>query len=376
MKKFFLIFTLLAFLLVGFLFYFQESMNSVEVMLNTEEPFGFRFSISDDTQNNTIQFLAQVVIFPKWNRIFVYCLNTDAYYKDKPIYKMSPRLADRLESYTKIKNTAYIHVNRTNGIRILNLTDGITFFSEEPFFFSQTKFQYSRGFHYYEGEQVLEYMILREGYSSSSSGFPNELGRLFRQESMILNLFWQRKNLVAKMPPKMKDFAGGLIDTNLNQEELKRLFSYIFLNEVHMKVLEVPLRAKKFGKKKRLLVKETRANDLFQNAMDEEFVGHSKPRHGYSLQILNGTEVQGLARRIKFFFQNLDIRILDVDNYEPKPLRKTVLMGRSGDTFPAKYLMEITGMKESQVSFFRKPLGIDLTLLLGLDFNAKKLQLR
>ena len=376
MKKFILIFTFLACLLAGFLFYFQESINSMEVILNTEKPFGFRFSLLDDTQNNTIQFLAQVVIFPKWNRIFLYCLNTDAYYKDKPIHKMNPRLADRLENYTKIKNMAYIHIKRTNGTRILNLTDGITFFSEEPFFFSQTSFLYSRGFQHYEGEQVLEYMILREGHASSSSGFPNELGRLFRQESMILNLFWQRRNLVSKMPAEMKAFAGDLIDTNLSKEELKSLFSYIFLDKVHMKVIEVPLRAQKFGKKKRLFVKETRATDLFQNARDEEFVGHSKPKHGYSLQILNGTDVQGLAHRIKFFFQNLDIRILDVDNYEPKPLRKTVLMGRSGDTFPARYLMEITGMKEKQISFFRQPLGIDLTLLLGLDFNAKKLQLR
>ena len=67
--------------------------------------------------------------------------------------------------------------------------------------------------------------------------------RLYRQESMLLNLFWQRNKIAVKLKQEgLQSIAARLISTSLTDASLNSLFHYLLQDKVHLNVLEIPLK--------------------------------------------------------------------------------------------------------------------------------------
>ena len=56
-----------------------------------------------------------------------------------------------------------------------------------------------------------------------------------------------------------------------------------------------------------------------------------------------------------------------------KPVQKTVIIGMAGDTYPAFHLMKLLQLDMERVSFHRKASDVDISLILGVDLDIKRL---
>ena len=380
LRRFLFIFIVLFAALISLFVYWRLTANDMSILLREGEPIAIRLALLDDKQGlgkDSLEFLAQIIIFPKQKGLLLYCVNTDAHYNGDLIRKMSPRSADHFGDYTELYSKDYIHIKRSQGERLLDILGGITFFVGETLFLKGTEYQYPNGVRYYPGEQIFEYMFSYQSVQKQSSAPKNPQERLLRQESMLLNLYWQRKILAAQLATqKLQSLALDLISSSLSQAELVSLMEYLLDEDIHLSVLELPLELRRYRGRNILSVKEERAAKFFRDRFAKAKIRWQKDQENYALQILNGTPTPGLARRLKFSLQNLGPRIIDVDNYEPKPLLRTMLVERSGDTSIAKHLMELMYMNKERVSFRRKISDIELSLIIGNDFSLKKFQLR
>ncbi|MEQ9364828.1 MAG: LytR C-terminal domain-containing protein [Leptospirales bacterium] len=365
-----------------YLGYQRLSSNDLELKLSQAAPFGVRFAILDDRNENQLEALAQTIIWPGEKRALLYFMNTHARHEidDEAIRKLSPRSADRFAEFTEISNDYYITINRSQAVRLLDVLEGITLIVEDNQEFPDARFQYPRGVRFYPGEQILEYALSERTLEKDPSRFYlNTIEKLYRTESTILNLYWRLGQFRETLEHRdMRAFAAGLVDSNLSGEELASLFDFLNLeNEVHLNVLEVPMEIVKNPKPRQqdlLLVNPKRGRIVFREFNDDLRAGRLTSDL-FPIDVLNGTEVGGLARRVKQFLQDRGLQVLDADNYPHKPLPKSFIVSRSGDTFITTRLMQITALERTRVVFGRSVLDVDASFIIGADFDTKQLRL-
>ncbi|MBI3395839.1 MAG: LytR C-terminal domain-containing protein, partial [Spirochaetia bacterium] len=225
----------------------------------------------------------------------------------------------------------------------------------------------------------LEYALSRDSTLGANERYLSGLDRVYRSESTVMNLIWRKNRLKEQAThAKLQTFMHSLIKTDLSLPELRTLIAFLAPDEgVQINVMEVPLEAIPPGgaaPEGRLVVKEKRARSLFNEYRDNMSSGRLRP-DSFPLEVLNGTDTKGLGRRIKQFLQDRGLQILVAENYRHKPLPRTVILERSGSTFVAEKLAEVTGIERDMVFFRRKTLDISASLLLGDDFNVKKMHL-
>lgn len=379
-------------LLALYLGYVRLTSTDLDLQLSGSEPFGVRFALIDDqpgSDPNTadgeeeLAALAQAIIWPEQKRVLFYFMNTAARFAadEEPLSEMSPGSADRFRDFTEIRSDYSIAIRRSQAERLLNFLEGMTLIVEEPQEFPNTRFQYPRGVRFYPGEQIMEYALAKRAPDRDLSKFyVNPIEQVYRIQSVLLNLYWRIDEYREKLADEqVQQFAAGLVDSNMDVEELVSLFAFMNLeNAVHISVLEVPLelgRGPRSRRDDRLVVNPTRGRVVFRE-FGEELKAEQSDTDLFPIEVLNGTEVGGLARRVKQFLQDRSLQVLDADNYPYKPLAKSFIVSRSGDTFITNRLLDITALERTRVVFNRAALDVDASFIIGTDFDTKQLRLR
>lgn len=365
-----------------FFLYQRFTSNDLELRLQSSRPVGVRLALLDQDSegNQNLELLAQMILYPDRDRVLFYFVNTDAYYEDEddPIRTMSPGSADNFAGYTDVSSDYYIHMTRTEAIRMLNLMEGLAIFVDEPMVFDHQQFIYPNGLRFMPGEQILEFVLARKT-SQPDRAYLNGTERLGRMESMVLNLFWRRAELAGHLShDAMAEFAadGANFDSNMTAVERRSLFAFITDHEkMHASVLEAPLREDRETGQPRLIVKDDRSRVIYTE-YEENLQLETLTPDDFPVDVLNGTDISGQARRLKGFLQDRGLLVLDADNYRFKPLAHSVIIERSGDTWRAQRLMELTGLERKRVVFRRMGLDVDATFVIGNDFDLKKLSNR
>ena len=360
--------------------------NSPAIRIAVLNDFPKEHPLSGGLEKNTISFLAQAHVFSKEKTILLFSVHTDAFpslKSKKPFRELSVEQADQFHSYTRKKSLNYIHITSSKLVRLINLMGGVSVFLEEPLFFRKSPFQYPQGPQHFFGEQLVENLQKDrdQAYHNESPG--SKIERLTRQGNIILSLFWAANRLTANLDTaELRQKASQLFMSNLEKDQLTSLFKFLKQTESFMKVVEVPLA---FHQEKRqrelqrsyLSVKAGRAALLFDFEVRQLQLRHAdkkkKKRH-YAVAVLNGTTAKGLARQTKFALQDLGPKIIHVSNYEPKPLEKSILLVRRGDTHSAQDFMELLNFKREQVYFSLQATDIDISLAIGLDFNLRNIK--
>lgn len=347
--------------------------------LNGSAPVGIFFAVEDDKNSNSVEVAGQMIILPEQRRVLLLFLNTDAHYEgsDKPV-RTALFGEDRFSRFTGIPTHYSIRITRTNAARALDALGGLSFFVEETVTFRDALYQYPRGLNTLPGEQLLEYALAREP-GPQAEAYLNGIDRLFRIESTVLNLLWKRSQLRDQVShAKWQAFFFSLLKTDLSAKEVIRLFAFLAPDDgVQFSVAEIPLEAippGTVGPEGRLIVKEKRAQRIFAEYKDNLQSGRLTPE-AFPLEVLNGTETKGLGRRVRQFLQDRGLQGLVAENYRYRPLARTVILERAGNTFIAEKLRDLTGVDRNMVFFRRRASDVNATLILGEDFNVKKMNL-
>ncbi len=90
------------------------------------------------------------------------------------------------------------------------------------------------------------------------------------------------------------------------------------------------------------------------------------------LEILNGTDVNGLARRTRELYEGYGFEVVSIGNAETNEVENTVFISRTGDPAYAERAAQIVGssriMTESSLSTLP---NVDVTVILGNDFDGR-----
>jgi anionic cell wall polymer biosynthesis LytR-Cps2A-Psr (LCP) family protein len=90
-----------------------------------------------------------------------------------------------------------------------------------------------------------------------------------------------------------------------------------------------------------------------------------------SIEILNGTETTGLARRTREVFQSFGFDVISFSNSEDKGVEKTRIIDRRGNPEAASRTADVIRCSNIVTEIADSPAAADVTVLLGKDFDGR-----
>jgi len=107
--------------------------------------------------------------------------------------------------------------------------------------------------------------------------------------------------------------------------------------------------------------------------------GSAAQERVYSLEILNGTRSQGLAKNTSELYQSFGYDVIRVGNAEESELDKTVIIDRIGNATVASSIaqviqcdnMQTASVDASNPEDYGTEAIVDFTIILGRDFNGR-----
>lgn len=173
------------------------------------------------------------------------------------------------------------------------------------------------------------------------------------------------------------------METNLRQETLKQLLQDLYsidaerlipqritgsLREVDGKQLLFPFYD---GQLLKDIIRQTLGGLASEDAAAQERI--------YAIEILNGTDKQGLAQRTSELYQSFGYDVIRVGNAETNDYADTLVIDRIGNEHVAKIIAQIiqceairsTLPEENSTDLYGTEAIVDYTIILGKDFNGR-----
>lgn len=173
------------------------------------------------------------------------------------------------------------------------------------------------------------------------------------------------------------------METNLRQETLKQLLQDLYsidaerlipqritgsLRDVDGKQLLFPFYD---GQLLKDIIRQTLGGLASEDAAAQERI--------YAIEILNGTDKQGLAQRTSELYQSFGYDVIRVGNAETSDYTDTLVIDRIGNEHVAKIIVQIiqceairsTLPEESSTDLYGTEAIVDYTIILGKDFNGR-----
>lgn len=277
-------------------------------------------------------------------------------------------LKETLESLLEISIPYYFIVNYDLVSSLVDILGGVKIYIDKDMQYVDKAgglyINLKKGLQLLDGEKVLEYLR----YRSDEEG---DIGRINRQINFI-NVLFQRKSdiLEFKNIPKIIDILFKKSKTNFTLSDIKILFEEFekvdISNFYYDTILTKPIR---IGGVDYLEILQKGAYDKERLKNLREFLANNqKTYYGkIRVEILNASNKMGLAKllRNKLVYYNIDV--INFGNYG-KNLKETIIIDRVGNLFYAKSIQTIlrTGSINTSKDL---DLGIDVTIILGEDFN-------
>ncbi|MCE9499900.1 MAG: LytR C-terminal domain-containing protein, partial [Leptospira sp.] len=247
----------------------------------------------------------------------------------------------------------------------IDILGGIPVYLDNNSVISSEKFSRKYGENSMSGEEVADYLKIAD------KNTPKEyVERLGRQESVLLTFYDNLPSVKQAIRKEWLSFLFGLIETNLAAEELYTLYDYVTSNHFIFSISELPGEPAEHpkSKKKFLQIKEDTAKTAFsrfeKNITSDYFLDGETAR----VEVLNGTDVTGLAKRVKSILNDKRFKVLSTDNGWLNNQKNTIVIDRSGNAEYSYRIAEALGSKKIRHNI-KKESGLDATVLVGEDFE-------
>jgi anionic cell wall polymer biosynthesis LytR-Cps2A-Psr (LCP) family protein len=262
-----------------------------------------------------------------------------------------------------------IKINSSQFKKIINLSGGIPFYFE-PKTLVQSNI-YNRpnsGSYLLDGEDALDYLT-----SIPSKNPMDYVSRLERQESAILSFYFNTRGQVLDIKKLWINYLYSLMETNLEENEWSSLVDFLLSEEIHFGISELPGELNAINKTDLFILRIKKdtvkiAYNKFEADLLSEFFADSERTR---TEVLNGTAINGLAKKAKSLLAENRIKVLSVENAWTINIKESVVLDRSGNS---KVSSKISTTLNHMPRFFvvRKELGLDSTVVLGEEFDKAK----
>jgi len=280
-----------------------------------------------------------------------------------------------IEKLTGIDIPFYIQCSLPAFAQLIDFLGGISVFIPTPIDFDSE--QYGKillpsGSVLLDGDKICNYVL----YETDSD---IEGEAVIRRQKAVLAFFRSINEQPLFFEKTRFSLFGSFLHSNISGEDFKRLLEYISHLDTERLVPQRLTGAIRIVDEKQLLfpfregqqIKEIMGQTLATLASEE---GEAIERV-YALEILNGTETNGLARTVSELYQSFGYDVITIGNAQKSNIEHTVLIDRIGNPSVARLVAQVIKCQNVEST----PIGsdgvgnetnVDFTLILGKDFNG------
>ncbi|TGK15200.1 LytR family transcriptional regulator [Leptospira fluminis] len=360
-------------LVVGIFFLFKQLRRTgLDEKIGSGKPIHILIHATGAEESYEFGLLA--TIFPSQERVALFFVHPITTFEDPDDTleqlksKAESAVSNAMEDILGSKPTYKIKVNAPAFIRLVDLLGGLPIYTDDRTSKNSPTYGRTPGLYTYSGNDVYDYVSYMEKRETL-----DYLDRISRQESAVLTLYetlYENRDL---LNASWSEFAFSLLDTNLSKEDFYSLLKFMTSRRFVFGVTELPGEPSQDPKTKRLYLKADLARAAaafrkFQKDVSSEIFADGEFAR---TEVLNGTEVAGLAKDVRSILADKRIKVLAADNAWTKDVKKTVVLDRSGNTAVSDKISSVLD-KTKVYHVLRKDLGLDSTVLLGSDIQPKK----
>lgn len=365
---------LVIFSLLAFSAYKKYSNRTkISKKFSTQTEIGFL--VTSFSSENELSFALYTILYPHDKKIALYFLNPMITFDTDRLEKMGRDTPDiiqkKIETVLDKKIDYQFKLTDKNFERLIDILGGVNIFYD-PYLLKKTSQTNELDIddYSYSGRELTEFLKLK-----SKENPEDYLERLNRQEIITYIIFDKIQKLGKSFRKEWLLFLPNLIDSNFTADEYFTIYEFITENKFKMNLTEMPselsyTQDSNKQKKTNLFIKDDIVNiafNKFETQLKSEDFGDGEFSR---IEILNGTDTSGLAKRVKTILNERRIKVLITDNAWQIDIKKSVIINRSGNSEFVKKVSDITGI--SNIKYvFNKTSGLDLTVVLGEDFEVK-----
>jgi len=366
-------------IIVLIFFKFDALTNS----LNKGLPIKILFSVADKSD---LEFLELFIYSPVTKKAGIYHvpanLGTKLISQNKvaaigTVFKQNDisKLLAEVESVTGTDIEFSISMQVNKFIQLIDLVEGVELFISNPidFVYNEKRILIPSGNVVLDGDKALDYMLYED---------PNEELResIYRKQKVFQALFKrfgdETMNAELLNPnsfPYFKDF----LTTDISSQDLRAFLQemrefdseHIIFQRVEGKITEVDKNPLLFPYFEGDIVKRSIKQIFDTIDSNELFDGGALD---VTIEILNGTEINGLASKTAVLFTQLGFDVVNVMNGEKNDYEKTIVQDRWGKKETAT---EIANIIKCKLIETRVDAGLEnvpqITIILGADFDGR-----
>ena len=282
---------------------------------------------------------------------------------------------EEIEKLTGISIPFYIVCSLTDFMHLTDLLGGISVFIPSSIDIDTEKYGkvlLPSGSVLLDGDKVRDYLL----YEDESDADGEAVTRKQKAVLAFLRSLYEHPDMLEKEQFKV---FGPLLHSNVSGGNLKQLLEYLCKIDSERLVPQRLTGAVRIVDSKELLfpfrdgqqIKEIIGQTLAALASRE---GTTLERV-YALEVLNGTDINGLARTASELYQSFGYDVIRVGNASQTGVEHTVLIDRIGNEAVAKIVGQVVrceNIESAQVGddHSGSETNVDFTLILGKDFNG------
>ncbi|MCS7205234.1 MAG: LytR C-terminal domain-containing protein [Leptospiraceae bacterium] len=320
------------------------------------------------------------IFIPEKELTLLLFFNPDSYVvKEKDILSENIRFEEyktqsweeKIEVFKKItqKNpNSRIHLKDQQFEQMIDFLEGLELFLIQRLQFLESDHFFLEGKSRFYSDYLKDYLVSLETYERGNYYIASQ-NRHFRFETFLLNFLYQLrdKRTIFEKDNQIK-VLHNILKSEIHIDDLRKLFftlaSYDFL------VVEFPLMvvSNHQTNEKELVLNLEKSKEVYESVVENI---KTQNEIEVTLEILNASEVNRLANRLKSIIDSQKYKVMATENF-PFPLEETILVNNNGNSLFIKEIRKILNIDEKRIYFYKRTREVGLSLILGKDFEMNK----
>ncbi len=329
----------LIFFLFIYTYYKKSTRNAVETFAESGKLINILFAGSNAFNRNKHSFYAIVSYNPEKNKVGITFIppefRIDLNGRGKKFHKINEidindfkSLSASLERDLKLNIPFYTVFYSPDVERLADMIEGIDLYLMDGVNIQGTHF----GLNYFDGVKVNEYI---------NSVEENSIFRKYdRIQDILLTLFYNKKKYEKYFNVEFVSEILKSIKTNFLSQEIVSLAKLLYKKDADIACAILPGIMNKDG----FYVIDDITYKIYKNDFLKRLVVDSETEQQPKVKILNGTDIAGLARKIRYKFVTQGFNVVEFGTAPYPMFEKTVIINRRGEIASVRKVSELLGV--------------------------------
>ena len=344
-----------------FIFLKKRTRNAVERFIENGKMINVLIAGSNTYNKNKHVFYAILSCNPEKNKIGITFIpsefRVDLDGKGKSYQKINEisikdfkNLSESLERDLKLNIPFYIVLYSPDVERIADLIEGIDLYMLDSINVPGLQF----GLNYFDGDKIIQYINKVD---------ENSIYKKYdRIQDILLTLYYNKERYEKYLNIEFISEILKTIKTNFLPQEILSFGKLIFKKKSDLKCTILP----GFINEKNYYVIDDIAYKIYKKDFLRKLVIENDPDQQVKVKILNGTDIAGLARKVRRKLVNEGFNVVEFGTAPYPSFEKTVIINRRGETGPLRKVSELVGSNNIYHITDSSQL-INVLIILGMD---------